>query len=371
MFIKKSITNNFCFKNTFRLFKNSEYLKFKDKKSLFELKDSDEILLNSDGNTVVKLKDNNNICNVDTNFTAAWGDYDIDWAIRFGNSKKFTFDNLSNLHLDELNNLNWNLLDYHNKPIPGFRIYNIKDMGAIILNGIEFKLNFGIPTSSDIDLNNFNYDKIYESWKWNRATELLNNCNLEIFKRFEYTNINNRYIQAISKTKGDKSLVQVEFSGGLSGSKDSYPKTNLTKWEQIYFPGENNPAMWNHLKRGLLENNSEYINQTNSNEITSSFLWNITGSFNYDDIFIRNKHFEVPKATTVFFIFDNQEFITDQTEYLWEIWEENHGKLMMRSRKHYFIWTFIDKGKYSVTLNINNQLLDDYKIEKKSFITIT
>jgi hypothetical protein len=261
-------------------------------------------------------------------------------------------------------------LDYHNHPISGFKIFDIDDGGIIRLNGVEFKLDMGIPTSSDTNLNDFKYNKIYESWKYNRATELLNNCDLEIFKRFEYTNINNKYIQAISRTSGPRSLVQVELLGGLSGSKDSYPRANLMKWEKIYFEGDNNPASWSHLKRGLLENNSEYVNQTNSNEISSNYLWNITGSFNWNDTFIRNKNFEILKATTVFFVFDDEEFINKTTQYVWEIFEESRGKLMMRSNKPYFVWTFTDIGKYSVTLSINNAVLDDYFIEKKNFVTV-
>jgi hypothetical protein len=253
-----------------------------------------------------------------------------------------------------------NTLEFHDEPIMGFKVYNITDKGGIYFNNYKFTFNLDNPPIPLVQ-STTDQTQIVESWKWNRAVELLKNDSSELVSKFDYFNISNQYIHAINKTDSLSALIQLRYFGGVSGYPDTYPRENWSDWEEIYFPGVNNPATWNYLRRAFKEHSNIFENPLNSELMLNDYVNTLNGCFNMSDSFISSKDVTIPLATPVFFVFDNYSLSTPDTQYKWELWDVTRDVLLIRSNKSYFIWNFVTEGTYSVRLWVNNQISQFYK----------
>jgi len=59
----------------------------------------------------------------------------------------------------------------------------------------------------------------------------------------------------------------------------------------------------------------------------------------------------------------------NDTEFEWEIWDENNSKLLTKSKKNFLVWTFTKNSLYTIIMKvkINDQIIP---IVKKNFIEI-
>lgn len=338
--------------------------------------------LTSDNNTKIDIINNkSDLCNVDINFKAYWAEYDLDWAVNYGNTKKINWDKLL-VRWDDMNHLTWDMLEYHGNSMLGFKIWNIdKLLPSVIINNELTEYNFsikfnghevvfnlgGLPSMVN---NNANVKQAIVEWKYQQVVDLLNNSDDEWVSKFNYYNIQNEYIQAVSKDSNSSSLCQLEYSGGIIGTKDTYPRAFYSDYDLSFHRGDNNPAKWNYLKRGLIENNNIYINKDNDLEYTSKFDNYVNGAFNFNDTFIRTKDFEIPKFTQVFVTLSDIYNLSDNVKYEWELWEELENKLLIKSKYKYIIWNFVNTGVYTIKLKVIDEDYGEHSVEKKSWITV-
>ena len=350
---------------------------------VFELNDED-VLLTENNNTMIYLDlDNEDVCRIDTSFNAYWADYDFDWAKQHMDTKDMNWYQIDDLKFSELHHQKWGMMNYHGEPALGFKIWNINNITpgtrvgdqeilgppiTIIFNGQEKQFRLGpVPAFTHTSLNP---SQAIMQWKYSELTKLLNESKDEIVSRFNYYNIGNKHIKAVSKVSNYLSLFQLEYKGGITGYPDTYPRAFYSDYEELFFDGVNNPAEWSYLKSTWDENGSNFVNQNNNPDKVIPYLWALSGSFTYADSFISRKDFTIPKFTQIFVIFDEYEHFSNETTFLWEIREETQGKLMGRSRYRYLIWNFVDSGSYSVKLTMNDPKMGIKTIEKKSWITV-
>lgn len=338
--------------------------------------------LTSDSNTKIDIINNKNeLCNIDINFKAYWTEYDLDWAIKYGNTKNINWDKTL-VRWEDMKHLTWDMLEYHGNSILGFKIWNIEKLipstyinneivssnFSIKFNGHEAIFNLGnLPSITD---SNISVNQSIVEWKNKQVLDLLNNSNDEWVSKFKYHNVLNEYIQAVSKDSNINCLCQLEYTGGIIGTKDTYPRAFYSNYEMTFHKGENNPPLWNYLKRGLFENNDIYINKDNDIDYTLKFDNYVNGSFTFNDTFIRTKDFEIPKFTQVFITISDMFNLSDDVKYEWELWEELNNTLLIKSAYKYIIWSFVNEGVYTIKLKIIDTQFGEHSVEKKSWITV-
>lgn len=295
---------------------------------------------NDSNNTLIRIKSNEDICNINTSFNAKWAlDYDYDYAERFASSTNYTWGNLKDCSLDDLLNQTWNTIEYHNNSITGFKIREFSRIGWIKLNGE--KLSFSIPNTVPLD-SMLNY-----------MATLLSDNELYVFNNFHYNVIDNLYIQATSKTLGSNSYVTIESSGDVDIQKDSFPDANFEEWNRVFYKGYNNPADWNYLN---------YDNKDNP--------WLVDGSFNFTDTFITSEDMVLPISTTLYIVFSKAIDISINNLYEWELWDEQNSILLMRSDYRYLLWNFTQRGIYTVKLKFTDSNSNEIIYTKRSWIKI-
>ena len=293
-------------------------------------------------NTIVRIEPNENICNITSTFTAKWAtDFDFDWAERYDNSKSYHWNNFDNVTFDDASNQSWGMMEYHNTPITGFKITEIKSIGWIKFNDVKWSYQIPITVESNS--------------RWAYFTELLNSSDEEYVRDFDYYLIDNYYVQAIPKVLGINSLITLQPSGNVKCQLETYPKANFEVWQQMYYSGYNNPAMWHYLKQGELDDDK---------------FWPLVGSFNLTDTFISYKDMVLPKFTTVFIVFSTPDDISFNSTYKWELWEEKTDKLLVKSNYRYLIWNFVDESIYTVRLTFMDDNENERSFIKKSWIYI-
>jgi len=288
--------------------------------------------------TFVRVKPNNNICNINTSFKVKWAlDYDFDYAERYGSSTNYYWDNYD-IKFDDMSNQSWDMLEYHNTSITGFKIQKITRNGWIKFNDELFE--FDIPSIVPLDS------------MWNYLCSLLSNSEQKYVKDFYYNVIDNMYIQATSKLCGIDSYIPITSSGNIQTQNNTYPKANFEYWKNKFYNGYNNPAKWNYLNQG------------------DDKMWQLTGAFNLTDSFITSKDMILPIATTLFVIFSDPDSISIGNKYSWELWEDNTNKLLLRSDYRYFVWNFVDTGNYSVKLTFTDDNSNTRIYKKSGWIKI-
>lgn len=316
----------------------------------FEIQ-SAEIINN---NTLIQVKDCNDFCYITPKFKAKFAEFDYDWALRFGTSQKYFWDNLNTVTWDDLKYQTWDNLEYYGNSILGFKIRNLSRTSKLQIN----------DSLIDLGLSSVRSDR----WMVH-TVNLLNNSKDPNVNKFYYSIVQNSYIQAIAIGRNYDSLVSLQ-GYDLTVSKDSFIRKNWNHWEEQFFEGYNNNPYWDPLNRLWVQNNKEYINYINDELVLDKFE-KINGSFSFNDSFVRQKEFTIPKFTTVFIVFNLlEEFDYENIEYEWELWEETRDKLMMKSNKYYLVWNFIDIGSYTLKLKIKAN--NSYFIkEKRSWINVS
>jgi hypothetical protein len=309
-----------------------------------------------DNNSIVRIHPNSHLCYTDVRFVAKFDEYDMDWALKHANSRAIVWANLDFVKYNDTEHQSWNMAEYHGDPILGFKIIQFRDKGILYFNGVS--IAYDISTYGEND-------------KWYFLADQLNNHTNNLVTNFNYTVVQNSYIHAVAKASGIRHLVSLDSSRGTIISKDSYPKLNFDKWEDEFYPGDNNPAIFQPIKRTWELNHSTYVNINNSKNLALPYNWGVTGAFNFNDTFISRKDFTIPKYTTVFVVFDNLDDITLNTKFYWELWEESRNKLIMKSDKKYILFNFIESGVYSVHLKITDEKGNTSTHIKKSWINCT
>lgn len=297
----------------------------------------------NEGNTIVRIEPDDRICHMDTNFIAKWADrYDYTWTEKFATVRNFTYEGMDTLTFEDLSNVTWNMLDYHDSPILGFKIKNIIKPWFWIQIGNQ-KVEVDIPVEVDKD----SYMRYLCGY--------LNTVELDYFRRFTYYLVENNFIQAIAKFSGQEGLVNISYSPHIEGDTDSYPKVNFQYWNEICFNGYNKPADWN-----LFEYSRSEVDK----------FWSMNGAFNFTDFYASCKDFSLPVGNSIFVKYIDEFDEKYELEYYWELWEEAKGKLLMVSRYHYLIWTFSDRGIYSVKLQTKDKKGNTNLYEKRAWITV-
>lgn len=308
-----------------------------------------------DNNSIVRIKPNNDLCYTDIRFVAKFDDYDMNWALKHANSRTNVWDNLDNVKYENGEYQTWDLQDYHGDIIMGFKIIQCRDTGILYFNGVP--INYDISSCGEND-------------KWYFLADFLTDHINPLVNIFNYKVIDNSYIYATAKSFGSRYLVSLKASLGTKISLDSYPKLNFNKWENDFYPGDNNPAMWNPIKRIWQINNSIFNNINNTKSNVLPYSWGVNGAFTFNDTFIRHQDFSIPKFTTIFIIFDNDYEITASTKFYWELWEETKQNLIMKSEYKYLLFNFVESGIYSIYLKIIDENGNEIKYNKKSWINV-
>lgn len=293
--------------------------------------------------TIIRVEPNENMCHIDSTFVAQWAeDYDYNYVERYSTVRNYTFDNYDTVTWDNSGNQTFDMMEFHNQAILGFKIQEIiKPWFWIELNGT--KLSVDIPNYID------------RQFRMHYLCHILNTSKLENFKDFTYTLVMNDYIQAIYKYGGPEGYMSIKYSPHIIGETNTYPKANFKNWETKYFNGYNNPATWNYLKY---------------NEQNDDKFWATSGAFNFTDTFIAYHDFEAPILTPIFIKYMDTLENKYDLEYSWELWEETRNKLLMRSKKPYMMHTFINNGIYSVKLQTIDKKGNIRNYEKKSWIRV-
>ena len=304
-------------------------------------------------NSLVTFENWEALCYITTNFQAKWAEFDYDWAQRFGTSRQNFWDNYDNISWDDARHQTWDSLDFAGPTTMSFHITSVADGGKVIMNDETLT---------------FDFSKVSPHYKVFEAVRQLTNA-VGLFSRFEYNVIKGRWIIATNKVEAVSALVSLKGVGGVEINSDTFPRLNFANWEDEFFPGYNNPALWNHLKREWVENGSNFENWDND-EMEVDPYTSMRGAFTVQDAFIKSKDFAVPLFTPVFIIFNGYEDLDGNAEFEWELWEDTRGKLMGKSEYPYLIWNFVDTGAYTVKLTIktNNS---SYSFMKRSWIRAT
>jgi len=311
--------------------------------------------LDSSNNTVLTLECTDAICSITPSFDFQYADFDIDYATRFGSSQKLFWDNYDNVTWDELYHQTWNMLEYTGAPRSGFRIPKVTDMGTIAFDEQIFTFEFGNTGPNN----------------WiSKGAELLNKSSLEKVGRFEYYNIRNEYIQAVAKIGASSSLVSLVGGVGMLVSANSYPNCNFPYWKERFFDGYNNPALNKPVKRVWEETGASYVNPDGDITLADPYEDILSGTFNFSDTFIKREDFKIPTNTTVFIVFDRFDQIDGDATFEWELWESSREKLVMRSKKSYMNFNFVDPGAYSVKLTVTTKGNQKNVYEKRGWIYV-
>ena len=311
--------------------------------------------LDANNNTVLTLECSESFCSITPSFEFQYADFDIDYALRFGSSQKYFWDNFDNTTWEELYHQTWDMLEYTGAPKAGFRITKLVDMGTIAFDEQIFTFDFG--------------NTLPNSWI-SKGIELLNKSSLGKVNLFEYYNVRNEYIQAVAKFGTSSSLVSLVGGVGMLVSSDSYPDCNFPYWEERFFDGYNNPALHKPIKRVWEDTGASYVNPDGDITLADPYENIMAGSFNFSDTFIKRKDFQIPTNTTVFIVFDKLDQIDGDATFEWELWESSREKLVMRSDKRYINFNFCDPGAYSVKLTVTSKGVEKNVYEKRGWIYV-
>ena len=333
---------------------------------------------------------------IDTKWNVVWNTFDLDWALNSTRVDYLSFDKIGNIRLDELFHQTYDMMNFRNDTILGFRITDLNGLTPAILDGNE-TIYFN---SGKIIIEDYEYEIILErfpredysslsedevspieyEWKLERVIEFLNEVSegpLTNFKFYQNDNI----IYGIGRTYGTNTLFKIDYEA-IQGDNSTYPMTMWSDYEHYYFEGPNNQARWNRFSM----NYDEFLGWSDDISTSDRFIEVASGSFNMNNTFIETKPFSIPAGTTVFFNYYNSE-IDDrvkelvylenimqlennkEVEYQWIIIDEIGKKTLIKSSCRNINWLFKDRGSYSVELTVISNS-HTHKIDKKSFVKV-
>lgn len=331
----------------------------------YKLSPKDFYLDENKENVIIQIDDE--IENITTTFKVLYSDFDIKQALQLGKTNNLRLENLEEFTIDQLQNQTLDTLNFNQTPNLGFKILNFVDKGKIWFNDYEFVIDLGLPDVNNlipgVDLNAY-----YQNWKWIRLTELLNSNKNEVVSKFRYYNVDNKYIQAISKFNDPEALISLRYSDSVFGQSDSYPKSSFIDNKWIFFDGPNNPQQSNYLAVDYGEL-GEFKNETNDPENLVPYIPTLTSTWTINNSFVKYKSFQAPVGTPIFFVYNDKKRNIEEWE--WEIWKEDTDKLIYRSDKNFICWIFKDPGKYSIILKFKDESDSIRLIKKLSFFEIT
>jgi hypothetical protein len=297
---------------------------------VYNIKSVDSI----NNNSVIKLDDD--ICKLTPFYDAKWiEDFSYNYANIYNNS-----------------NINWNKLkNVKFQDIVDFDLsqFNLKDFPNFGFTIIDVGLQSGLQIGDQIEY--FDLININPTFRINKALEILKNSKQSNFRNFEFYLIENK-IKAKAKINSKSEIYDIQGIKGCTVSINNLPNGFIDRWQQIYFDGYNNPPNWNDLYD---------ISQNKYNSRINGFL-------SKNSIITKNR-LKLNPGHTLFFTFEESMDFDNDTEFEWEIWDENNSKLLTKSKKNFLIWTFTKNSLYTVIMKvkINDQIIS---IVKKNLIEI-
>lgn len=354
--------------------------------------------------TKIKIYQNEIMNKIDTNWKIIWNpEYDLDWALQSTKVDSITIDSLEGLTIDDLYHQTSDMLDYRNDTIFGFELTNIENMGTsyleldnlivtkpatIIINDERFEFHldrFPVEQLLDIDAPELITDQEKE-WKYSQFTTILNSLQNGPLSNFDYIQNGVSSIVAIAKNFGERVFFDLKYEL-ISGSSTTYPMDHhWSFFEKYSFSGPNHPADWNRFALGAKE-----LTGGITPENIDRFQLQHSGSFTIADTFIQSKNFQVPKGTTVFFVYTNKQYdddlikqkyengslmlIEEETmnsqdiRFVWTLTDEITKKQLLKTTNKHIDWMFKEQSYYSIKLEIISKTFNK-TIEKKSFIQV-
>jgi hypothetical protein len=348
--------------------------------------------------TAIRITDDRYLNQIDTNWHVCWNDFDFDWAVMSTKVDGLTWDSVDDMLIDNLYHQSYDMLDFRNDSIFSFELKNIENINTSYLQlDVEKPQSNAIIYFNDVEVplvlprypreNYFNSTTTNaiideRNWKYTKATEILNNIKQGPASYFKYYKNGTNSIIAISKKGGLNSLYKLKYKI-ITGSESTYPFTNWTDFHAYFFKGQNNVASWNRFANDY----NEFKNTALDDVTIENFDRVASGSFNWNNTFIKSENFDVPRGTPVFFQYYNGEMDfdikkyeynhnkieleidNDKLEYVWTLTDETTKVVLIKTTSEYLNWLFKIAGKYTINLEIKGVKFNKI-IEKKSFINV-
>lgn len=323
--------------------------------------DVKKVELTDDGlNTLVYISSNPNvICQVTVGFKAIWSDFDIDWATLHGTSQQLTWETFEGVTWDDMKYQTWDLLKYDGQRLPTWRIFKVSDGGSITL---------GTETIT-FDLGN------YQEHEWiDRAMDQLRNSKDWNFRGFSYYVVEpnyeagdtwDKYIQAYANHEVYDDLIFTIVTDGVEADNDTYPDLNFERWAKDYsiLDGLESYRPWKILQ----DIGGQYDNPDLDIDLLEYAVSGVNQVFRQWNSFFSIDEVSVPVGTTIFVLLDDTHGKL-MPYFDWEMWEMKTGKLLMRSKKHYLVWTLTNPGTYEFRLALKRKNGKDVTVRKTGLV---
>lgn len=292
------------------------------------------VKLNDKNHTEVELE--GDLCNLSSFYKAKWTPEFEYLTAKLYSSVDFNENYYKNVKISDIGNYSFNDYSFSDFPTMGFTIK-------------KYYYNSGLAIDDQILM--FDLANIEPVYRNNELLKQLNNSKLSNFKKFNFYLIDG-YIKAVKKISFKNDILNINGLNGTVVNNNDLPHLYFNRWNQIFFNGYNTIPSWNYAYDFLTNKENTKID---------SFI-NIKSFITKKDVIVNN-------GSILFFTNEECDDFDNNTEFEWEIWFENKNKLLTKSKKNYLIWKFVERGYYTVIMNvkINSKV---YKIEKKNFIKI-
>lgn len=225
------------------------------------------------------------------------------------------------------------------------------------------------PISSDIVPGTF----MLSPYKYHKQIypELFGYTGPKLLNEFYY------FILGKAKTPALASLLEIDFSDGVEGEWYAHPERTYSyplKNTLLQFFDEEDLGDDAHYQYWQFNGQDFPVQVAGStasdDDSRALYAGAYSQPFSYSDAVITPYSFEIKRSTSVIF-HDDATMLPMKRERVWKIVNEETGIVQVESTSTKLFWNFYRKGKYSVTLDVKDNLGNVATGTKKSFVIVT